>query len=63
MEKRVRKSLEALRKKIPLSFVCLFGSYAKENYTASSDRDLLIVYKGKTRKDAFGLLQIIPISL
>jgi hypothetical protein len=31
----------------------LFGSYAKGNYTVASDVDILVVYKGEERTDAF----------
>lgn len=46
------KSLEA---KLPLVRVVLFGSYAKGNYTVGSDVDLLIVYRGEARADAYAL--------
>ncbi len=38
---------------LPLSKVVLFGSYAKGNYTVGSDIDLLIVYRGEARPDAY----------
>lgn len=31
----------------------LFGSYAQNRYTAASDIDLLVVYEGPERKDAY----------
>jgi len=31
----------------------LFGSYAKNRYTAASDIDILIIYRGQERDDAF----------
>lgn len=37
--------------------VVLFGSYAKGNYTAGSDVDLLVVCKGEKRDDAFSLVK------
>jgi len=35
--------------------VVLFGSYAVGNFTVASDIDLLIVYKGPHREDAYTL--------
>jgi len=40
--------LPELQQKLPLVLVILFGSYAKGNYTAGSDVDLLVVYQRKT---------------
>lgn len=45
--------LKALEAKLPIIRVALFGSYAKGNYTVGSDVDLLIVYRGETRPDAY----------
>jgi len=50
---KLKKKIEDLANKIPLSFIVLFGSYARGNYTIASDVDLLIVYRGKKRKDVF----------
>jgi len=50
---KLKRNLGDLAKELPLSFVVLFGSYAKGNYTVASDVDLLIVYLGRKRKDAF----------
>lgn len=47
--------LPELRKSLPLLKVVLFGSYAKGNYTVRSDIDLLIVYAGEERPDAYAL--------
>lgn len=47
--------LPALEAQLPLVRVVLFGSYAKGNYTAASDVDLLIVYKGQARDDAYAI--------
>jgi predicted nucleotidyltransferase len=35
--------------------VVLFGSYARGNYTAASDIDLLVVYSGEKRDDAYAI--------
>ena len=37
--------------------VALFGSYAKGNYTVASDIDLLVVYGGQEREDAFAVIK------
>jgi predicted nucleotidyltransferase len=46
-----------LEKKLPLSRVVLFGSFANGNYTVSSDVDLLVVYKGKAKHEAFSIVK------
>lgn len=55
--KRLKEKLGGLAKKLPLSSVVLFGSYAQGNYTVASDVDLLIVYEGKERRDAFATVK------
>jgi hypothetical protein len=47
--------LKRLDEEIPLLRVFLFGSYAKGNYTVGSDVDILVIYKGETRSDAYSL--------
>lgn len=54
---QLNKKIEELAKELPLSSVILFGSYALGNYTVASDVDILIVYKGKERKDAFATVK------
>ena len=53
----IRKKLGDLNKKLPLQLVVLFGSYAKGNYTVASDADLLVIYRGKERKDAYATVK------
>lgn len=55
--RKLKRKIEELRGELPLSFVVLFGSYAGGNYTVASDVDLLIVYEGKERKDAFATVK------
>ena len=55
--KRLSENLEALKNRLHLSLVSLFGSYARENYTVASDIDLLVVYKGKEIKDAYNIIK------
>jgi len=45
--------LKILQRELHLLRVVLFGSYAKGNFTVGSDIDLLIVYKGEERADAY----------
>jgi predicted nucleotidyltransferase len=45
----LKQRVGILKKKLPTSMVVLFGSYAKDRYTASSDIDLLIVYHGDVK--------------
>jgi predicted nucleotidyltransferase len=52
---KISNQLPFLSEQLPLRLVVLFGSYAKGNYTIASDIDLLIVYKGPEREDAFAL--------
>jgi hypothetical protein len=37
--------------------VALFGSDARGNYTAASDIDLLVVYSGERRENAFAMIK------
>jgi len=53
----IQERLEDLNQKLPLLLVVLFGSYAKGNYTVASDADLLVVYRGKERKDAYATVK------
>ena len=54
---RGSKGLEELGRKLPLVLVILFGSYAKGNYTVASDIDLLVIYDGKERDDAYAMVK------
>jgi hypothetical protein len=49
--------LKILHKQLHLLRVVLFGSYAKKNFTVGSDVDLLIVYKGEERADAYAVVK------
>lgn len=49
--------LAALQEKLPLKRVVLFGSYAKGRQTVASDIDLLVIYAGKPREDAYALVK------
>ena len=52
---RIQNGLVTLQEKLSLRLVVLFGSYSKGNYTVTSDIDLLIVYRGRERKDAYAI--------
>lgn len=54
---KLRKKVKELSGKLPLSLVVLFGSYARGDYTVASDVDLLVVYRGKERKDAYATVK------
>jgi predicted nucleotidyltransferase len=51
----LRERTPRLAAELPLVRAVLFGSYAKGNYAVGSDLDLLIVYRGERREDAYGL--------
>jgi uncharacterized protein len=52
---KLKARMPELAKKLPLKSVFLFGSWAKGNHTVASDIDLLIVYSGRKREDAFAV--------
>jgi hypothetical protein len=53
----LRASMPQLLQRLPVRWVVLFGSYARGNYTAFSDIDLLVVYAGTPRDDAFAIVK------
>ena len=53
----IGQKIGKLRKLLPIKLAVLFGSYARGNYTVASDIDLLVVYKGEARPDAYGTVQ------
>lgn len=53
----LRERLPLLEARLPLARVVLFGSWARGRHTAASDIDLLVVYLGDTREDAFGVVK------
>jgi predicted nucleotidyltransferase len=46
-----------LRTVLPLKQMRLFGSYATGRQTVASDIDLLVVYAGPARQDAYALVK------
>jgi len=53
---RIRSSMEALRARLPVRRVVLFGSWARGRATAASDVDLL-VYADPPRADAYAIVK------
>lgn len=53
----LRERLPLLAERLPLVRVVLFGSWAAGRHTTASDIDLLVVYQGDTREDAFGVVK------
>ena len=49
----IRNALPALRDALPVRRVVLFGSHATGRATVASDVDLLVVYEGPPREEAF----------
>jgi predicted nucleotidyltransferase len=54
---RLREGVIALCEVLPLVRVVLFGSYARGRQTVASDIDLLVVYAGAVRGDAYALVR------
>lgn len=54
---RLREGVAALREVLPLVRVALFGSYARGRQTVACDIDLLVVYAGAVRGDAYALVR------
>jgi predicted nucleotidyltransferase len=51
--------LPLLAGRLPLVRVVLFGSYARGRATATSDVDLLVVYDGTPRDDAYAVVRTV----
>lgn len=54
--KTLKEHLPELQRLLPVKQVVLFGSYAKGNYTVASDVDVLVIYEGQAREDAYNLV-------
>jgi len=55
--RRLEERMDVLNERLPLLRVVLFGSYARGNHTVASDVDLLVVYQGPAREDAFAVVK------
>jgi len=53
----LKQNLPQLEARLPLLRVVLFGSYARGRATVASDVDLLVVYRGERREDAYALVK------
>ena len=53
----LRDRVPALLQCLPVKRVVLFGSYARGRHTVASDIDLLVVYAGEPRPDAFAIVK------
>lgn len=53
----LRQRVTELRDQLPVERVVLFGSYAKGRQTVASDIDLLVIYAGQSRADAYALVK------
>ncbi len=53
---RLREGVRRLAAVLPLKRAVLFGSWSRGRATAFSDVDLLVVYAGEPREDAFRLV-------
>jgi len=53
---RLRQAHIRLKEKLPVSKMILYGSYAKGRHTAGSDIDIVVVYDGPPRGDAYKLV-------
>jgi len=53
----LRRRLPHLQVKLPVKSAVLFGSYAKGRHTVASDIDVLIIYAGEPREDAYALVK------
>lgn len=51
----LREKAGRLDEKLPLLKVMLFGSYVENRATAASDVDVLVVYRGREREDAYSV--------
>lgn len=51
----LQERLGRLESELPLVRVILFGSWARGTHTVGSDVDLLVVYRGAPRADAYAL--------
>ena len=53
----LRQGLQSLRSELPVTRAVLFGSWATGRATAFSDVDLLVVYTGPSREDAYTIVR------
>ncbi len=54
---QLKDHIENLDEKLPPTLAVLFGSYAKGNYSVSSDVDLMVIYKGEPKDNAYNIVK------
>jgi len=54
--KVLKEARSGLKKKLHVSRIVLYGSYAQGRHTAGSDIDVIVVYRGAERCDAYKLV-------
>ncbi len=54
---QLQRKIPDLCQVLPVTRVVLFGSYARDQYTAASDIDLLVVYAGESNPQAYALVR------
>lgn len=54
---KLREKMGGLAKELPLRLVVFFGSYVQGKHTVASDIDILVVYEGEERSDAFKIVK------
>ncbi|MGQ9616440.1 MAG: nucleotidyltransferase domain-containing protein [Spirochaetota bacterium] len=55
--KKINQRLTLLKSRLPVLSIVLFGSYATGSYTAASDIDVLVVYRGEQNDKAFQIVK------
>ena len=53
---KLKQARISLQRRLPVSKMILYGSYAQDRHTAGSDIDLIVTYRGKPRDDAYRLV-------
>jgi hypothetical protein len=53
---RLTRAYAGLRRRLPVTKMILYGSYAQGRHTAGSDIDVIVVYSGKQNHDAYRLI-------
>jgi len=50
---KLKEASVSLRRRLPGSKMILYGSYAQGHYAAGSDIDVIVVYRGELRENAY----------
>lgn len=54
---RLKSKVADLRQVLPVTCIVLFGSYARGRHTVASDIDVLVIYVGEPREDAYAVVK------